>query len=83
MNPIARIGDQHTCPQHGVNTIITGSSQLLDGKAIATVGDSTACGGVIVSGSGTAAINGKPIAVVGSKTSCGGVIITGSANASA
>ena len=80
MKPIARIGDQHVCPRHGVNVIISGSIQLLDGKQIATVGDTTACGGIIVSGSNSTTINGKQIAVIGSKTSCGGTITTGSEN---
>jgi len=83
MSPIARMGDQHICPQHGINAITSGSSQLLDGKPIATAGDSTTCGGIIISGSGNATIDGKPIAIIGSKTSCGGLIATGSENATA
>ena len=82
-SPIARVGDKHVCPQHGPNVIVSGSSQILDGMPMATVGSACACGGTIVSGSGMLLIGGKPVATVGSKTSCGGTIATGSSSGKA
>ncbi len=81
MRPVARINDVHDCPMHGKNVIVTGQFQgTTEERAIACVGDLTACGGTIVTGSSISSINGKPIAYLGSKTSCGGVITTGSSN---
>lgn len=48
---VARLGDKVACPipGHGVNPIVTGDATLLiDGKPAARVGDSTACGAVLV-----------------------------------
>lgn len=79
MLPIARLTDQHDCPRHGKNQIITGNTEaLVDGLPIACVGDKTACGAVIIRGSSMSMIDGKSVAYKGSQTSHGGVIITGS-----
>ena len=48
---IARLGDRHSCPipGHGVNPIVTGDATLLiDGKPVARMGDTTACGAVLI-----------------------------------
>ncbi|RNF33637.1 PAAR domain-containing protein [Paracoccus methylarcula] len=81
MKPVSRLGDKHICPVHGANTIISVASQsTCDGKPIATVGDKTACGAVIVTGSSACIVDGRPTATIGSKTSHGGVIVEGSAS---
>lgn len=71
---VACVGDQHSCPVHGQNTIVEGGSSTVNGQAIARVGDKCACGGVILEGRSGALSDGKPVAYLGSKTSCGGVI---------
>ena len=82
MKPIARLGDLHSCPKKGCGTtpiVSVASDSEVDGQRVATVGDKTGCGAVIVQGSSTMDMNGKPIAYVGCKTSHGGTIMTGSA----
>ncbi len=81
MLPIARMTDQHSCPQcNRVTLIVEGSPNSTDdGLPIARVGDKTGCGAVITGGSSTATCDGKPIAYLGSSTSHGGTITTGSA----
>lgn len=74
MKVIARIGDKHICPRHGTNSIIEGGSSLIDGRAIARLGDKCACGGVIVEGDPAATCDGRPVSFFGAKTSCGGII---------
>ncbi|MHB9038473.1 MAG: PAAR domain-containing protein [Armatimonadota bacterium] len=50
--PVARKGDMHSCPMHGVTPIVSGSERLLiEGMPAARVGDSAACGAIITSGS--------------------------------
>jgi uncharacterized Zn-binding protein involved in type VI secretion len=78
MLPVARVTDVHSCPIHGPNTIVKGGMCTADGLPIARVGDMTACGATIVTGSSTSSENGQPIAYLGSTTSHGGVITTGS-----
>lgn len=79
MKPTARLGDVHDCPKCGRNTITGVSSRsTCDGKPVATVGDITACGAVIVTGSSDCITDGKQTAHIGSKTSHGGTITTGS-----
>ena len=57
--PIARIGDLHACPIHGVNCIVTGSPTTSDnGPPVARIGDMCACGAAIVSGSPTTTVDG-------------------------
>ncbi|PJI91182.1 putative Zn-binding protein involved in type VI secretion [Yoonia maricola] len=78
MKPIARIGDTHICPAHGPNPIVsTTSSSTCTGRAIAVVGDKTACGAVITTGTPLFKINGKPAAHIGSLTNHGGTIASG------
>ena len=78
MLPIARLGDDHVCPLHGPNKIVTGGKSLIDGKPVARLGDSTACGATIVVGSMNGRDDGKPIAYLGCATSHGGSIVSGS-----
>ncbi len=80
MLPVARVGDKHICPAHGPNVIISGGPAVADGRAIARVGDKTACGAVIVKGSSVSSVKGKAVAYLGSTTTHGGVIMTGSPN---
>jgi uncharacterized Zn-binding protein involved in type VI secretion len=50
--PIARVTDIYLCPIHGPNPIVKGSSRLTaNGLAVARIGDPTACGATIASGS--------------------------------
>lgn len=47
----ARVGDSFSCPIHGVNPIVEGSSkQIVEGAALAREGDHTACGASLISG---------------------------------
>ena len=78
MLPVARLGDVHTCPIHGPNTIIEGGKAKVDGLPVARRGDKTACGATIIMGSSASMDDNKPIAYLGCTTSCGGVISTGS-----
>lgn len=52
--PVARIGDQVTCPRKGhgsVTTIVTGDvTAIIDGRPLARHGDLTACGATLISG---------------------------------
>lgn len=50
--PIARVGDQVTCPipGHGTTVIVEGDpTMILDGKPVARHGDKCACGAVLIS----------------------------------
>ncbi|MCX7561587.1 PAAR domain-containing protein [Sulfitobacter sp. F26204] len=79
MKPTARLGDTHLCPAHGPNPIVeVASKSTCDGIPVATVGDKSACGAVILTGSAQCKTDGKPTARIGSRTSHGGEIITGS-----
>lgn len=78
MQPVARLGDKHDCPQHGPNAIIAGGQGMVDGRPVARLGDACACGAVIIEGSSQATDGGRPIAYLGCKTSCGGIITSGS-----
>ena len=81
MKPVARLTDMHQCPSHGLNPIVSVASRSrCDGLGIATVGDKTACGAVITTGTDSCIIDGKPAAHIGSQTSHGGVIVSGSTN---
>ena len=42
MQPVARLGDKHDCPQHGPNAIIAGGQGLVDGRPVARLGDACA-----------------------------------------
>lgn len=79
MKPLARLGDKHRCPAHGMNAIVSvASASTCDSRPIATVGDKTACGAVIVTGSPACYVDGRKAAYIGSKTSHGGEIVEGS-----
>lgn len=51
--PIARVGDQVTCPKkgHGNTTVIATGDEtvIIDGQAAARHGDKTACGATLLS----------------------------------
>lgn len=81
MKIVALVGDQHLCPVHGPNAIVEGGSGIIDGRAIARVGDKCACGGLIVEGDAGVTCDGRPVAHIGVKTSCGGVIAACSGSA--
>jgi uncharacterized Zn-binding protein involved in type VI secretion len=80
--PAARLTDPTDCslPGHGTNPITSGSSNVLfDGLPAAREGDTTDCGGTLVTGfSSSVLINGKSAAVVGSTASHGNTVIAGS-----
>lgn len=79
MKPVARLTDMHICPVHGPSPIVkVASKSTCDGLAVATVGDMTACGAMIIEGSAACLTDGKPTATVGCKTNHGGRITTGS-----
>lgn len=79
MKPVARLTDIHSCPIHGPNPIVkVASKSTCDGLPVATIGDMTACGAILVEGSAACVTDGKPTVTVGCKTSHGGVITTGS-----
>jgi len=49
---VARKGDLHSCPMHGVTHIVSGSETvIIEGQPAARIGDKAACGAVITSGS--------------------------------
>lgn len=53
-SPCARITDIYACPIHGPNPIVQGAPySLANGLLMARIGDHTACGAVIISGSET------------------------------
>lgn len=89
MRPIARVGDKHACAVHGPviggvpNVIIEGGSSVIDGRAVARVGDKCTCGCVILDGASDAKCDNRPVALIGSKTTYGGVIVEGATSASA
>lgn len=80
--PAARVTDPTACPEpgHGVNPIVVGSPDVVfDGLPAARQGDTSACGGAIVSAvASTVLINGQPAATLGSVGTHGNVIIGGS-----
>jgi uncharacterized Zn-binding protein involved in type VI secretion len=50
--PVARVTDIYICPIHGPNPIVQGSSLLTANMLrVARIGDPTACGATIASGS--------------------------------
>jgi uncharacterized Zn-binding protein involved in type VI secretion len=88
MQPAARVGDMHTCPQvtvlvpHVGGPILPpgGIPVLIGGMPAARVGDMATCVGppdAIVLGSITVLIKGQPAARMGDATAHGGVIILG------
>ncbi|AZD86919.1 hypothetical protein C4K14_4097 [Pseudomonas chlororaphis subsp. aureofaciens] len=80
MKPIVLVGHQHSCPIHGSNTVVSGASEaLVNGRAIARIGDQTSCGAIILSGSPGTIIEGQPVARLGDSTSHGGTLVEGEA----
>lgn len=56
---IARVTDIYSCPIHGPNPIIKGSRLLTaNGLPVARIGDPTACGATIATGSANTDDNG-------------------------
>lgn len=79
MKPIARLGDRHICPIHGPNVIAEVSTKShCDARPIATIGDKTACGATILTGTNAMTVDGRLVATIGSETSHGGKIVSGS-----
>jgi uncharacterized Zn-binding protein involved in type VI secretion len=74
MRQVVCVGDVHACPVHGPNVVTAGGTALVDGRAVARLGDACACGCVIVAGTGSVQLDGRPVALLGAKTSLGGVI---------
>ena len=53
----ARVGDRVSCPEHGENDIIEGSSSMKDGGIpLARDGDQTRCGCVLIASSSGARV---------------------------
>lgn len=82
--PAARVGDNHTCPQHVGGPILPAGcpTVLIGGQPAARVGDKCQCEGppdVIAKGSGTVIIGGMPAARLGDPTVHEGVIVEGDA----
>ena len=78
MKPIVLVGHKHICPIHGKGEVVSGNSgTLVDGRAVACVGDSISCGAVIQTGSPSYSIDGLPVARQGDTTSHDGTLIEG------
>ncbi len=82
MPSVARKGDLHSCPLHGVGTIIQGSpTTTAEGKPVARVGDTVMCPdgsvAVILPNNACVSVDDKRIARKGDLTSHGGIITTG------
>ncbi|MGB2821314.1 MAG: PAAR domain-containing protein [Phycisphaerae bacterium] len=87
MQPAARQGDMHACPEkegpkpHGGGPIAEGaSSVLIDNQPAARQGDKATCVGppdTISKGSSTVQIENKPAARMGDKCAHGGAIAQG------
>ncbi len=77
----ARLGDSHTCPDHGGGPILPECSTnvSIGNRPAARVGDKARCGppDEIAQGSPTVLIGGKPAARVGDPTMHGGELTEG------
>lgn len=52
--PVARVGDQCSCPAHGPGTIVEGSSHhTIDGLGVAYAGHKTSCGATLIASGAT------------------------------
>jgi uncharacterized Zn-binding protein involved in type VI secretion len=89
--PIARVGDQHTCPMTTgtvphVGGPIAGpgaTTVLANNMPVALIGDAATCSGppdVLVGGSPLVLAENRPVAYFGANTAHGGVIVGGSSN---
>ncbi|MFK7942900.1 MAG: PAAR domain-containing protein [Paracoccaceae bacterium] len=81
MKPVARLGDLHKCPWHGVTPLISTSQSTVEGRSVARLGDKAACGATIIEGSSVSTTDGRPTAYLGCKSDHGGEIISASSKA--
>lgn len=78
MKPIVLVGHAHKCPIHGAGTVTSGApANLVNGRPVARVGDTTSCGAVIQTGSLSYLIDARSVARVGDTTSHGGTLVEG------
>jgi uncharacterized Zn-binding protein involved in type VI secretion len=78
--PVAHVGSNVFCPQHGMTVITSGACTTNVASApVARQGDLTSCGAVIIGASGKYAVEGRRVAKVGDLTSHFGVILDGTA----
>ncbi|BCJ07630.1 PAAR domain-containing protein [Mitsuaria sp. RG] len=78
MKPIVLVGHKHDCPLHGAGEVVSGhTATLINGRAVACVGDRISCGAVIETGSANHAIEGRAVARQGDTTSHGGTLVEG------
>lgn len=78
MKPVVLVGHAHSCPLHGMGSVVTGAAFVSAiGRPAACVGDVTSCGAKIVSGSSEVTIDGKGVAREGDMTDHGGVLTQG------
>jgi uncharacterized Zn-binding protein involved in type VI secretion len=77
--PLAsRITDEHACPAHGINPVVTGCpTVIVSSQLAARVGDLLVCGDVIAEGSPTVIIGGQHAARIGDPTAHTGRLIQG------
>jgi len=84
MKKVIRLGDSTS---HGGTVLSASSSTVVQGKAVALVGDQVSCPqdghgpAVIVEGDPNWIIDGKAVALEGHKTSCGAALIASGPNA--
>ena len=69
-------GDPHDCPIHGMNSVSASGSTVIEGKNVVRLGDSCACGAVVVETSGSQYDDGLKVAFDGAITSCGGKLLS-------
>jgi uncharacterized Zn-binding protein involved in type VI secretion len=48
---VARNGDLHFCPAHGVTALISSALMFAEGKSVVRIGDFAGCGAMIIGGS--------------------------------
>ena len=78
MKPIVLVGHTHDCPIHGLGTVTSGAAaNIVNGRPVARVGDTTSCGAVIETGSPHYLVDGRCVARLGDTTSHGGTLIEG------
>lgn len=78
MRAIVLVGHRHMCPEHGEGVVVSGSTgMIINGRAVAGVGDRISCGAVITSGASSFDLGDRQAARVGDRTSHGGELIEG------
>ena len=81
MPAVVLVGHDHDCSLCGPTTVKSGTRNVIvNGRAIARVGDTLGCGAVIISGSPSMIINGKAVARVGDSTDHEGILENGDAS---